>query len=122
MLCESLHRLRTVPLPLDKGGREKERKIEMDIVKALIDGGYNKDELSEKGKAFIEGMEYVLEEVLPTITFEKSDFEDCLSNTLKSIQIEIAENVIDLVKDVVRGEICDNVISLYEQGEVKAEV
>lgn len=94
----------------------------MDIAKAFIDGEYNKDELSEKGKAFIEGMEYVLEEVLPTIKFEKSDFEDCLSNTLKSIQIEIAENVIDIVKDVVRVEICDKVISLYEQGEVKAEV
>lgn len=114
--------MRTVPLPLDKGGREKERLVKMDIVKAFIVGEYNKDELSEKGKAFIEGMEYVLEEVLSTIKFEKSDFEDCLSNTLKGIQIEIAENVINIVKDVLRVEICDQVISLYEQGEVKAEV
>ena len=111
--------MRAVPLPLGKGGREKERMVKMDIVKAFIDGEYNKDELSEEGKAFIEGMEYVLEEVLPTITFEKSDFEDCLSNTLKSIQIEIAESVMEIVKDVVKNEICDNVISLHEQGEVK---
>lgn len=82
---------------------------------------YSKDELSEKGKAFIEGMEYVLKEVLPTIKFETSDFEDCLSNTLKSIQIEVAEGVMKIVKDVVEMEIEDNIISLYEQGELKEE-
>lgn len=81
--------------------------------------GYKKEELSEKNKAFVEGMEYVLNEVLTKDFFGEGDFDEVkdFSPTMAVIAKELSENTLECVRAMIECTIADVIMSLSDVEE-----
>jgi len=87
----------------------------MDMVKLVEDGTYKKEDLSEKNKAFIEGMEYIRDKVLVKEFFSQDDVSCEFSETFSKISKEIVDNAIDCMRDFAKIEICEAIVSLADE-------
>ena len=82
--------------------------------------GYTKEGLSENDKAFIEGMEFVLKEVVTQNFFSEDDFYEIkeFSPTLAKISEELNHSAKDCVRAMIECSIADMLTSLHEE-EIK---
>lgn len=86
----------------------------MDCVKLVEEEKYTKDMLCERDKAFIEGMEYVRDNVLTKDFIEQGDIDDSFSPTFAKITKEIIDNAIMSCREYVNLEICDAIVSFID--------
>ena len=85
----------------------------MDFVKLVEEGTYTKDMLSEKDKAFIEGMEYIKDNILTKDFIVEGDI-DSISPIFAKIQKVIIDDIIMLCRERVNIEICDAIVSFVD--------
>lgn len=82
--------------------------------------GYTREELNEKDRAFIEGMEHVVNNVLGEALFGDDDCgADEWSPTVDKIMRKIRDNVVKIIKDCIESEITDVMISMLDNEENK---
>lgn len=93
----------------------------MDCVKLVKDGTYKKEDLNDKNKAFIDGMEFLKQEVLSKDFFGESDFDDSFSPTLAKVQKEIADRVVTTIADLAEITLCEAIVSLADEESEKTE-
>lgn len=91
----------------------------MNCVKLVESGEYKKEELSKENQAYISGMERchrILEKL-----FDESDFNGMeFSSTIAKIQKEIADSVVECVRDRIYIEKCEMIVGLLDE-EAEAE-
>ena len=88
----------------------------MDALKLVEEGTYTKDMLDENDKRFIEGMEYVLDNILTKDFIDDGDIDDSFSATFAKITKEISDNVIITLRELLKIEICDSIVH-FADGE-----
>lgn len=81
----------------------------MDYVRLVENGIYKKEELNEKNKSFIEGMEFVLNELKEGF-YNDSDFLDDFSPTIAQMKQEIAGEVVEDIKEWIYVTICEMIV------------
>ena len=86
----------------------------MDYIKLVESGVYSKDMLNERDKAFIEGMEYVRDNMLTKDFIGEDEFDNCFSPTFAKIQKEIFDNVTDCFRDALKNDICEAIVDLID--------
>lgn len=91
----------------------------MNYVKLVEDGTYKKEDLNEVNRAFINGME-ALREALDSF-FEESDFDCEFSPTLAKIQKEIADKVIEEIKEYIKIAICESIVVWGDEEYLESE-
>lgn len=89
----------------------------MNFVKLVEDGTYKYDELNEKNKAFIDGINHVMDNVLDCV-FDDSEYE-CMSETLGAIQKEMAEGIINRLKEELYITTCELIVALSDEEEAE---
>lgn len=89
----------------------------MSCLEVLKERGYDKEKLSEKNKAFIEGMEHVMNEVVRDDLIKDEDFSEIkeVSPTLAKIGKEISDFVTQCIQSCIESEIGDVIVSLTEE-------
>ena len=81
----------------------------MDYVRLVENGTYKKEELNEANKNFIDGMEFVLNELKEGF-FNDSDFLDDFSPTIAKMKQEIAGKAVEEIKDWIYITICETIV------------
>ena len=71
----------------------------MDYRKLIADGEYKKEDLNEVNRAFVEGIEYVVQEL--DCFYLPEETEDDFSNTLTNIKREIIEKAVEEIKEYI---------------------
>lgn len=89
----------------------------MNYVKLVEDGVYKKENLTDKDRNFINGMEYVLKEVITEDFFSEKDFNIEFSPTFAKIQMEIANKVIEELREYLYVTICENIVEMIDTKE-----
>lgn len=84
----------------------------MNYVKLVEDGIYKKEDLSEVSKSFINGMEEI-NEMLDSM-FDESCFDCEFCPTIGEIQKEIADKVIDEIKECIKVTICEFIVGFAD--------
>ena len=89
----------------------------MNFVKLVEDGTYKYDELNAENKAFIDGINHVMDNVLDCV-FDDSEYE-CMSETLSTIQKEMAEGIIQVIKETLYVTTCELIVALSDEEEAE---
>ena len=89
----------------------------MNFVKLVEDGTYKFDELNAENKAFIDGINHVMDNVLDYL-FDDSEYE-CMSETLSAIQKEMAEGIIERLKEELYITTCELIVALSDEEEAE---
>ncbi len=91
----------------------------MDLVKLVEEGTYKKEDLNTVNFAFISGMEKA-KECLDGM-FGDGDFADEWSPELGKIKKEIAETIIEEVKELLYITTCEAIVELVDGQETEVE-
>lgn len=91
----------------------------MDVVRLIENGQYKKEDLNTVNFAFISGME-TAKECLDGM-FDDGDFADEWSPELGRIKKEIAETIIEEVKELLYITTCEAIVELVDGQETEAE-
>ena len=89
----------------------------MNCVKLVADGTYKYDELNERNKAFIDGINHVMDNVLDCV-FDDSEYE-CMSETLSAIQKEMAEGIMRQIKETLYVTVCELIVMMLDDEEAE---
>ena len=93
----------------------------MDMVKLVENGTYKKEQLSERDEAFVEGMEYIRDNVIVKEFFSQSDCDCEFSDTFGRITKEIIDSAIDCMRDMALTYICEAIVSFADKKECNDE-
>lgn len=94
----------------------------MDYQRLIDSGEYSKEELSEKQRAFVEGMQYVEEELLDAFRFNEltpSDGEGV--STLERIANEEKDNALCQFKEFLHAAVAEQIVHYLDGDEEYVE-
>lgn len=85
----------------------------MDYVRLVESGRYKREELKKEDRNFVNGMDYILSEVMEKDFSEVIEMpDDCPG--LKMVLGEIAKKVVENVKEEINGAICQVIVECID--------
>lgn len=85
----------------------------MDYKRLVESGRYKREELKKEDRNFVNGMDYILSEVMEQDFSEVLEMpEDCPA--LKMVLGEIAKKVVENIKEEINGAICQVIVECID--------